>query len=56
MASVALDPASTRSHAELAEVFNAGYESYFPLRPRRATGSDRNTSSPRRRETNLAAS
>ncbi len=29
MASVALEPASARSHAELAEIFNAGYEGYF---------------------------
>ena len=29
MASVALEPASGRSHAELAAIFNAGYEGYF---------------------------
>jgi ribosomal protein S18 acetylase RimI-like enzyme len=29
MGSVALEPASTWSHAELAEIFNAGYEGYF---------------------------
>ena len=29
MASIALEPASDRSHAELAAIFNAGYEGYF---------------------------
>ena len=29
MADVALEPASRRSHAELAEIFNAGYEGYY---------------------------
>jgi ribosomal protein S18 acetylase RimI-like enzyme len=29
MADVALEPASRRSHAELAEIFNAGYEDYY---------------------------
>ena len=29
MGSVALEPASGRSHAELASLFTAGYEGYF---------------------------
>jgi ribosomal protein S18 acetylase RimI-like enzyme len=29
MADVALEPASRRTHAELAEIFNAGYEDYY---------------------------
>ena len=29
MRTVALEPASTRSYAELAEIFNAGYEGYY---------------------------
>jgi ribosomal protein S18 acetylase RimI-like enzyme len=29
MASIALEPASSRSYAELAEIFNAGYEAYY---------------------------
>ena len=29
MAAVALEPASGRSHAELAALFTAGYEGYF---------------------------
>ena len=38
MASVALEPASRFSHAELAEIFTAGYEGYFMPFSRRRGG------------------